>query len=99
VDLPSVDDLRAIFVAARENGITRLRLGELEFDRQAAPAPDLLDAINKAAPLPADEDPIAIIRGTVRPKAHAEPQDILEAMAAGQPIVGPISQPDPTVPQ
>lgn len=93
MQLPKAEDLRAIFAAARENGVVRLKIGNIEVD--LAPM-GLVDAIDEAHPLP--EDPIAIVRGTVRPKGTAELPDILEAMSEGKRIVDTVT-PDPTAPQ
>jgi hypothetical protein len=90
-------DLKAIFRVARDAGVTRLRLGDLDVEFAPLPQVDLVAAINKAAPLPGD-DPIAIVRGMVRPTSTDELPDILERMAEGGPIVQPISN-DPTQPQ
>ena len=98
MQLPKADDWRAFLLAARENGVTRLRVTPSTIEADLAPAtpPSLVDAINKAAPLP--EDPISIVRGTVRPTGAAELPDILEAMSEGGHIVETIT-PDPTAPQ
>lgn len=73
--LPPVAELQAIFAAAREHGVTHLRVGALEV-RFAAPVViarplpagaeldglAMVNAINSASPLPGERDPIDVIR-------------------------------------
>lgn len=107
MDLPKAADLRDIFAAARENGVTHLRIGafEVKLAPQAAvaarPGVDAVAAINGAAPLP--EDPLDVVRrqaGIETDKAQRPPKgdEILDMLGNGArfiPVGGPA---DPTSP-
>jgi hypothetical protein len=88
--LPSAGELRDIFAAAREFGVTHLRVGGLEV-RLSVPqavagrleeqpsATAILAGINAASPLPA-RDPIDVIKDTARDtqrRVMSDPLDIL----------------------
>lgn len=97
MQLPSADELRAIFRAAREEGITRLRLTAdgLEADVSLVTPADMVAEINKRAPLP--PDPLAVVTGAARATENREPADVLDVLASGARLVE-TGNPDPTAP-
>jgi hypothetical protein len=102
VDLPKAEDLAAIFKAARDAGVTRLRIGALEATLAPYSQADIVAAINRENPIPKGppgapaQDPFAAIRGRVN-EATDERPDVLDALANGARLVAPIDG-DPTQP-
>lgn len=91
--LPSADELRSIFAAAREHGVTHLRVGALEV--RLAPEPVLpsrpaaeLDgaamvaAINAKSPLPVG-DPTETLKREVAAQGRRHIDDPLDIIASG----------------
>ena len=94
MNLPSADELRSIFAAAREHGVTHLRVGGLEV--RLAPLPpapavpaesprpaDLIAEINRAAPLPGSEDPTPLLRAQVNDSHKRTLSDPLDVISTG----------------
>jgi hypothetical protein len=89
--LPSAAELQAIFAAAREYGVTHLRVGPLEV-RFAGPAAQpvpvafdgaaMVDAINAGAPLPG-QDPLDTIREGGLDSQRRMVRDPLETLSRG----------------
>lgn len=106
--LPSAGELREIFAAAREYGVTHLRVGPLEVRLSPPPTvvaspfthtaqPDgasMLADINAAAPL-SGEDPIATIRRTGDDHQRRVVADPLELLNSGKPLLD-MNPSDPT---
>lgn len=92
--LPSAEELAALLKAAREQGVTRLRIGALDVSFGPFTQADLVAMVNRDAPLPAADTPLANERR--RPsEATRERPDMLEALADGSRLVEPMEN-DPT---
>jgi hypothetical protein len=99
VGLPNAEELAAILAVARAHGVSRLRVGGLEVQfapvvvAPVSPGADLVAALNNAAPLPADDDPIETIRDTAGPGANRRVIDPLEILAGGGRLMVDASDP------
>lgn len=94
VDLPDAEKLAAVLKAARDQGVTHLRLGSLDVSFGPFTQADLVAMVNRDAPLPATDSPLANARRQTN-EATRERPDALEELANGSRLVEPIEN-DPT---
>jgi hypothetical protein len=100
MDLPKADDLRALLAAARESGISSLKItpegglevtfAPVEFQSVGS---RLIEEVNRAAPIP--EDPLDVIRREVGAGNKLPPADMLDVLAAGGRFMS-VTSGDPT---
>lgn len=94
--LPTAEDLRALLNAARDCGVTRLRItpdGGIEAEMAPATAVRMVDEINRAAPLA--EDPLDVIRRETGAGTKQSAVDMLDVLASGGRFVQ-VGSGDPT---
>jgi len=102
MNLPSAEEVRAVLTAARDCGVTRLKITlgpNPVFEAEMAPTSDgerILEKINRAAPL--DDDPLAIVRREVAAGNKMPARDLLDLIANGTRVV-PVGSGDPTQPE
>ena len=86
---PKASQITAVLKAARDLGVTKLKIGDFEAEWAGPPIPEalpdgaaLVAAINRAAPLP--RDPLEIIREeNGREARKLNGRDALEVLASG----------------
>jgi hypothetical protein len=97
MELPKPEELRALLTAARDCGVTRLRVspdGGIEADMAPSASVAFADHSDRA-PL---EDPLDILRREAAAGNKMPARDMLEVLASGGRFV-PTSSGDPTQPE
>lgn len=96
--LPNAEELHTLLLAARDCGVTRLKISPDGVEVEMAPVSPgmrLVEEINSSAPL--REDPLAIIRREAAAGNKLPAQDMLEVLASGGRFVQ-VGSGDPTQP-
>lgn len=98
MDLPKADDLRALLAAARDCGVTKLRItpdGGIDAELTPLhPGVQMVEEINRGAPI---EDPVDVIRRDAAARTKQPVRDLLDMLANGTRLVD-TGNPDPTAP-
>lgn len=102
MNLPSAEEVRAVLTAARDCGVTRLKITlgpDSVFEAEMAAASDgerIIEKINRGAPL--NDDPLAIVRREVAAGTRMPARDLLDLVANGTRVI-PVGGGDPTQPE
>lgn len=104
MELPKASDLREIFAAARENGVTHIRIGGLEVRLSplppAVPTASVVEKMGLGFPDQPGEDPIDVMRREAGNVSRRSGADALDIVASGGRLTAqPGLSADPTAPQ
>lgn len=94
MELPKAEELAAVLKAAREQGVTHLRLGSLDVSFGPFTQADLVAMVNRDQPLPDVDSALANERRRPNEATRDRP-DMLEELANGSRLVEPVEN-DPT---